>query len=95
MTRTRITVTTEVDLDVETGARWFAGLDDEQQVQFFKAVAKESESWPHIPDLQWCNVGRHLAQCECSSDGARELIRSLAGHMDYYTSHPEETENRP
>lgn len=77
MARTEITVTTVVDIDVPLGAKWFAGLDDEEQTQFFKEVAAAAESWPNYQGMQWYLVGRHLAKCECSSPGARDMIRNI------------------
>lgn len=86
--RTEITTKVTIDLDVEMGAKWFAGLDDEQQVQFFNAVAEESKSWPHHADFQWCSIGEHLANCECATDGARDMVRAIAEHMEHYLTTP-------
>lgn len=79
MSKTSITVTTEIDLDVKTAAAWFAGLDDEQQAQFFIDVAEAAKAWDGAQSSQWFFVGRHLRDCECSTYEARDLIESIAG----------------
>ena len=84
MTKSTITVTTEVELDVETAAKWFSGLSDERQAQFFVEVAKAAKSWDGPPDMQWNYVAGHLVNCKCSTDDARSLIKSLHDHMMYY-----------
>lgn len=76
------TVTTEIDLDVQTAAEWFSGLDDDQQTQFFVAVAEIAKSWPGSADTQWYSIGGHLRSCDCSTDDAREMIRSIARYME-------------
>jgi hypothetical protein len=88
MSRTTLTVTTEIDLDIETAAKWFAALSDDEMCQFLVAVAAEAEKWPDNfggPDTQWYYVGGHLRNCECSTEGAREMIRAIAGYMETST----------
>jgi hypothetical protein len=85
MSRTTVTVTTEIDLDIETAAKWFAALSDDAQCQFFVAVAAEAEKWPGGPDGQWYHVGGHLRNCECSTEEAREMIRAIARYMETST----------
>jgi hypothetical protein len=68
---------TQIDLDMETAAQWFAHLTDEQQADFFVAVAKISSTWPYGGGSQWWYVGRHLRDCSCSTDEARELVREI------------------
>ncbi len=71
--------TTEVEVDMETLAQCFANMNDEDQAQFFIEVAKIAESWSAFrAESQWWYVGRHLATCRCSTDSARDMIRSLA-----------------
>lgn len=78
-----IKVTTEIELDIETAAKWFAGLDDDQMARFLVAVAKEAESYPSDPDNQWYYLGGHLRNCECSTEGARDMIRKWAHWIDH------------
>jgi hypothetical protein len=79
MSKSTVTITTEIDLDVKTGAAWFAGLDDEQQAQFFIEVAAVAKTWGGAgPYYQWFSVGRHLRTCECSTPDARELIEAMS-----------------
>lgn len=86
MTRTSITVTTEIDLSIEAAAKWFAGLDDDQMCQFFVAIAAEAERWPpQNRDNLWYHLGKHLRTCECSTQEARDMIHAWA----YYTEAPE------
>lgn len=68
-----------VVLNVDLAARWFSGLSDEQQADFFIAVAAEAMQWPAQPQGdQWWRVGRHLRDCDCATEEARELVRDLA-----------------
>lgn len=78
-----IEITTKVRLSIELAAQWFAGLTDDEQAQFFVEVCKEAEKWPRGkgvnfgPSHQWWLIGSHLRNCECSSDAAREMVRSM------------------
>lgn len=72
-----VTRTLEIELTVEDVAAWFAGVDDETQAQFFIEVAKHAASWKAHGGYQWYSVGRHLRTCECSTEAARELIRTI------------------
>lgn len=72
------TETLTIGLDIETAAAWFCELDDEQQADFFIAVARRAESWAVRPETQWISVGQHLRDCSCATDEAREMIRALA-----------------
>ena len=71
-----IKVTTEIELDIETAAKWFAGLDDDEMCRFLVAVAKEAQSFKNGADSQWYYLGGHLKNCACSTEDAREMIRS-------------------
>lgn len=73
-----IKVTTEIELDIETAAKWFAGLDDDQMCQFLVIVADEAEKYPSDPDNQWYFLGGHLRNCLCSTDAARGMVKSWA-----------------
>jgi hypothetical protein len=78
-----ITVTTKIDLDIPTAAKWFANLDDDQMCQFLVAVAAEAETYPGNPDNQWYFLGGHLRNCKCSTPGAREMVKSWAHWIDH------------
>lgn len=78
MPKTSITVTTEIELTVETAAKWFVGLSDEQQADFFVEAAKASLAWGPLWAGQYYSAGRHLRDCECSTNEARELVKTLA-----------------
>lgn len=80
-----IKVTTEIDLDVETAAKWFANLDDDEMCRFLVAVASEAESYQGGPDNQWYWLGGHLRNCACSTDAARQMVKQWA----YWAEHSE------
>lgn len=77
MPTVEIVTKTKLTLDVQVAAKWFCGLSDEQQADFFIAVAKEAESWDQPQWDQWWLVGKHLRTCSCSTDEARELVHHL------------------
>ncbi len=81
----RIKIMTEIDLDIETAAKWFASLDDDQMCRFLVAVAREAKSFKGGADNQWYYLGGHLRSCECSTDDAREMIRSWVHWMENST----------
>jgi hypothetical protein len=81
----RVIITTEIDLSIETGAKWFAGLDDDQQCRFLVEVARIAVGWPDGADHQWHALGGHLRSCECSTKDAREMIKSWAYFMENST----------
>lgn len=84
----RIKIVTEVELDIEVAAKWFAGLNDDEQSKFFVAVAKAIDL-PHFQaETQWLAIGNHLATCECSTEDAREMIRGIVYGMDHPVTHP-------
>lgn len=86
MPRSTITITTQVDLDIETAAKWFAGLSDEDWCAFFVAVADQSVVWgPGLESSMYWAVGRHLRECECSSEGARAMLHDIVRAMEYET----------
>lgn len=72
----RIQITTQIDLELETAAKWFANLNDDEMCKFLVLVAKEAEAFPSCGDSQWYYLGGHLRNCECSTDGARKMIES-------------------
>ena len=85
MVMTTITVTTEIELDIDVAAKWFASLNDDQMCRFLVAVANEASKYPSNPDNQWYYLGGHLANCECSNNETREMIKSWAYWIDNST----------
>lgn len=83
MTNTTITVTTEIDLDIKTAAKWFAHLSDDEQCRFLVAVAEEAKAYPSNPDNQWYYLGGHLKSCSCSTEEAREMVRRWVYWIDH------------
>jgi hypothetical protein len=77
-----ISVTTEIELDIDTAAKWFANLDDDSMAKFLVAVEKESRDWPCVVDNQWYYLGGHLRNCECVNEETREMIRRWNYWMD-------------
>ncbi len=80
---TTITVTTEIELDIKTAAKWFAGLDDDEMCKFLVAVAEEAKSFTGNADNQWYYLGGHLKNCECSTPEAREMIQRWVYWMEH------------
>lgn len=81
----KISVTTEIELDTATAARWFAALDDDEMCKFLVAVAEEAKGYAHNADNQWYYLGGHLRNCKCSTDAAREMIKSWAYWVEHST----------
>ena len=73
---TQIEITTKITLDIETAAKWFAALSDDEMCRFLVAVAAEAEQYDGCPDNQWYYLGGHLRHCKCSSRDAREMIKA-------------------
>ncbi len=75
VTTTKQTVT----LDVDLAAAWFCELDDERQADFFIEVARLAARWhgSHDHTHQWWLVGRHLRNCDRSTQEARDIVTSL------------------
>lgn len=83
---TTVHITREISISVDAAAEWFANISDDDMAQFFCAVAKYAKEWPQPsfpPDHMWWLVGRHIAECKCSTDEGREMIREIAAAMDY------------
>lgn len=80
-----ITVTTEIELDIDVAAKWFTGLDDDQMAKFLVAVAAEAKKYPSDPDNQWFYLGGHLRNCPCSTEDAREMVRRWAYWLEHST----------
>lgn len=71
--------------------RALATMDDDAQARVFVAAALELDriveeykaKRPDVVNLgadwQWHQVGRHLVDCKCSHERARDLVQSIAG----------------
>lgn len=82
MTRTAITVTTEIELDTVTAAKWFWGLSDEDQAQFLIEIEKISrETTGGRAGMQWCYMMGHLQTCECSNQQTRDMVEEWASYL--------------
>lgn len=79
------TQTVQVVVEVKKLAEIFAHMTDEQQAQFFIEAAAISATWGWKAEGQWIGVGGHLRNCECSTEGARELIRNIAYELEHST----------
>ena len=70
-------------------AEGFCELDDEQQADFFIACAHIMSQWKGTlftgqaaGEWQMRLVGRHLRDCGCSNEDARNLVRELAAALE-------------
>lgn len=53
--------------------------DDDHQAKFFVEVAKIMEAWGSGKmERQLYSIGDHLRTCECATEEARELVKTLA-----------------
>ena len=59
-------------------AEMFCAGDDEEQAQFFIEVARIAATWVPNNSMQWFYVGRHLRNCACSTEAARDIVREIA-----------------
>lgn len=81
-----IKVETKITLDVATVANAFCEMSDEQQAQFFIEAAKLATAWNDgrgATGMQWWYVGRHLRNCACATEEARDMVREIVQSMDY------------
>ncbi len=81
-----MTVMVEIKLTPRQIAEAFCELNDEQQAQVFIEAAIISSEWKNSvgtgdDGTQWHSVGKHLAECACSSEAARDIVRAIAGGM--------------
>jgi hypothetical protein len=67
------------ELTPEILAAAFCSMNDEEQADFFiHADRIARETWTDgLPDSQWHYVGGHLKNCECSTEGARQMVESI------------------
>jgi hypothetical protein len=78
----RLNVTVDVPLTLDQLAGLFVELDDDSQAQFFVKVAALMQSWtPHERDMQAFYIGRHLRDCRCSTEEARDLVSAITEAM--------------
>lgn len=77
-----ITLPLEVPLTLETLADAFSQLTDDEQARFFVLVADRFSHHTGIPGIQTFAIGRHLRDCECSTEAAREFLREIVSSMD-------------
>lgn len=76
----------KVPISIRTLAEIFCAMDDDRQARFFVEVAAIMESWGvGKADSQAWFIGGHLRNCKCSTEQARELIRSLANGLERST----------
>lgn len=89
----KATIRTEVEVELtpEQIGRLFADLDSDAQAKFFAAVAARGDEWDKENGAdalsfgqwwQWNEIGVHLYECECATDGAREVIRNIMSGME-------------
>lgn len=78
-----VRVTTDIELDIPTAAKWFAELSDDEMCGFLVAVAAEAQKYPRDPDNQWYWLGGHLRNCKCSNEETREMLRRWVYWMEH------------
>lgn len=71
-------LTVDIALTPRQLAIAFADMGDEEQAQVFIEVADIARTWTGTTFAQWFSVGRHLRDCGCSTDDARELVLEIA-----------------
>ncbi|KKN41455.1 hypothetical protein LCGC14_0723260 [marine sediment metagenome] len=69
----------EDDTAIAPLAKAFCNLDDDQQAKFFVEVVRIAGDWgtSNAAEHQALAIGRHLKTCSCSTEGARDFIRSI------------------
>ena len=82
MSQIYVTTTLKIDLSSEMAAKWFAALNDDEQSKFLVTVAKEAEDYDGSAETQWYAIGSHLKHCECSTVGARDMIRGIMDGLE-------------
>jgi hypothetical protein len=71
----------DVELTPAQVAEAFCSLNDERQAEFFIECARIASTWGDPAFSQWRAVGRHLRDCTCSNDAARELVLDIASPL--------------
>lgn len=78
MSAVQIEKTISVSLTPRELAEAFCLMGDEAQAQFFIEIAEIVKGWSGIGETQWLEVGRHLRDCKCSNESARDVVRDIA-----------------
>ena len=63
-------------LTAEGLAETICALNDEEQAQILIEIVEIAEKTP-IGRRQWQRLGKHLADCVCSNDGVRNILRDI------------------
>jgi hypothetical protein len=80
----------ELVLSTEEIAKAFCDLDDDAQAQFFVHVAADMAKWGGGKGaMQIFYIGKHLQECECSTEEARDWVKDLAECARRPTETPE------
>ncbi len=67
-----------VEATPELVAKLFAELTDDDQAQMLCLAAAEMKAWPDDGGRwQMTRVGKHLAECVCSTEDGRDLVRTI------------------
>ena len=83
--------TVKVPISVRRMAEIFANMDDDKQAQFFVYAAEVFAGWGHYKaEVQAMYIGGHLRNCKCSTEAAREFVRSIAYGLENSTHGQEE-----
>ncbi len=71
--------TTRVKVTPQILAKLWTEMSVDEQAQFFIEAAKCMAEWSVSQDASYQRflIGEHLRKCECSSDGARELVADI------------------
>ena len=74
----KLQVMVDVPMTLEQLAGLFVELDDDSQAKFFVTVARLMQDWtPHERNMQAFYIGRHLRDCRCSTEDARDLVLGI------------------
>ena len=65
-----------------TLATLFAALSDEEQADFFEAVAREFAAWGSVKaDQQVYFIAKHMRTCACVTEAGRAWVQQLASYL--------------
>ena len=77
-------VTVYLRLSVRQIAQAFCKLDDDEQAKFLVCVGDIMKAWGAGKlETQCFNIGRHLVNCACSTQEARDVVQAMANGMEY------------
>ncbi len=77
-----LTEETRDEATVRTIAETFCRMDDDFQAKFFVEVAKIMSTWNSPMSNQAYYIGRHLRECDCSTEESRSFIREIFHSME-------------